>query len=351
MSQYRSVQPAAWEDPSAPCYFIAEIGVNHNGDVDLARRLIDVAADAGADAVKFQTFHAEQIATRTVRKANYQVVNDGGADTQLQMLKRLELLGDRLVACRDHCVARGIRFLSTPFGEEAADLLESMGVDGYKVSSGDLTHLPFLRHLAAKGLPIIISTGMADLSEVEDAVNAIEEAGNPALAILHCVSNYPANVAESNLRAMDTLAQAFGRAVGWSDHTEGDEISLAAVARGARIIEKHFTLDRSLPGPDHAASLEPGELAQMIARIRRVESALGDGRKRPQPSERDTAAVARRSIVSAHDIREGQAISMADVTFKRPGTGLPTRLLPLVLGRVAARDIPADTVIAIEDLR
>lgn len=339
-----------WMSPKGRCFVIAEIGVNHNGELDLAKKLIDVAAEAGADAVKFQTFNAEQLATRSVAKAEYQKNNDGAEGSQLEMLKKLELSTPDLAACKAHCESAGIRFLSTPFSEDAADLLQDLGVDGFKVSSGDLTHLPFLKHMAAKKLPMIISTGMGTMGEIEDAVKAIEEAGDPPLGILHCVSNYPAAPGEANLSAMDTIAKAFGRATGWSDHTEGDAISIAAIARGARILEKHYTLDRSLPGPDHAASLEPGELQQLIASLRSVEAAIGDGVKRPQPSELNTAKVARRSIVSAKDIKAGEALDMTSLTFKRPGTGLPPKMIELLTGRVAARDIPADTVISLEDV-
>ncbi len=340
----------SWLGMTQGCFVIAEIGVNHNGDIDMARRLIDVAADAGADAAKFQTFFADQLVTQQAAKAAYQIANDGDTDSQIEMLRRLEFSEKNLAIARDHCAERGVKFLSTPFGERAADLLEDLGVDGFKVSSGDLTHLPFLRHLAAKNLPIIISTGMATLGETEDAVVAIRESGNPPLAILHCVSNYPAAYEESNLRAMDTLAAAFGKPVGWSDHTVGDAIALAAVARGARILEKHYTLDRNLPGPDHAASLEPGELTDLIGKIRAVSSALGDGVKQPQPSEQDTASVARRSIVTARAVRAGEPLTSETLDCKRPGTGLAPRLLPLVLGRKAARDLPADTLLTLQDV-
>ena len=340
----------AWFD-TQHCYFIAEIGVNHDGDVDVAKEMIDVAADAGADAVKFQTFVAKRLVTPDAEKAAYQDTNDPRAgETQFQMLKRLELSREELIACRDHCKVRGIEFLSTPFDEESADLLEEVGVRGFKVSSGDLTNLPLLAHLAAKGLPIILSTGMGSLEEVQDAVGTIQTAGSKEIAILHCVSNYPADPAECNLRAMDTMRDTFGVSIGWSDHTLGSEITLAAVARGARLIEKHFTLDTSRLGPDHKASLMPDELVALIKGIRAVESALGDGVKQAQPSEIDTARVARRSIIAAQDIPAGTEITRGMLEMKRPGTGLKPKHLGQIVGHKAARNIAANTIISLEDV-
>ena len=339
-----------WFSSDAPCIVIAEIGVNHNGDLDTAKLLIDVAVDAGADAVKFQTFIADNLTSRHARKADYQEKNDGAGESQAAMLKRLEFSEDKLIACRDYARKAGIGFLSTPFDKEAADLLEKIGVEAFKVSSGDLTDLPLLKHIAGKAKPVIISTGMATLSETEDAVAAIAAAGAPPLAILHCVSNYPAAPNEANLKAIDTIAAAFGKPVGWSDHTTGDEITIAAVARGARFIEKHFTLDRNMPGPDHNASLEPNELKDLIKKIRRVESAMGDGVKRPMPSELSTADVARKSIVIARDIKAGEELDESALVCKRPGNGLPPRLLPLVIGRTAAQDLAEDDLLKLEDM-
>ncbi len=341
---------AEWFQPTRACVLIAEIGVNHNGDLDMARRLIDVAVEAGADAVKFQTFSAENLVTGHAEKAQYQQDNDPRAETQGEMLRRLEFAADKLVICRDHCRERDIVFLSTPFDEAATDLLMEVGVEGFKVSSGDLTNLPLLAHMAAKELPMIISTGMADLGEIEEAVDAIQRSGDPPLGILHCVSDYPAKPEEANLKAMQTIASAFGKPVGWSDHTLGDAVTLAAVALGARFIEKHFTLDRTLPGPDHAASLEPDELKAMIEKVRIVEASLGEPIKRPQPSELETAKVARKSIVAARDLKKGETIKADALVCKRPGTGLAPRFLPLIIGRRAARSISADTLIDLEDI-
>jgi N,N'-diacetyllegionaminate synthase len=331
--------------------FIAEAGVNHNGDVNTAIRLCDVAREAGADAVKFQTFKAASLATAGAEKAAYQDRNaPSEGESQRDMLEKLELTEAEFRAVRDHCATIGIEFISTPFDEDSADFLDALGVDRFKVSSGDLTHLDFLRRLAGYGKPVIISTGMATLAEVEDAVRAIEEAGDPPLSILHCVSNYPARPDQANLRAMATLAAAFGRPVGWSDHTEGGVITLASVAAGARIIEKHFTLDRSMPGPDHAASLEPDELAALIAGVRAVEAAMGDGVKRPTPDEQDTARVARRSLVAARDIPAGTRLGEADIAARRPGHGLPPKRRPEVVGRTAARDIAEGELLSWEVL-
>ncbi|MGY6663160.1 MAG: N-acetylneuraminate synthase [Glycocaulis sp.] len=331
--------------------FIAEAGVNHNGDAQTAIALCDVARHAGADAVKFQTFNAALLATASAEKASYQDRNaPAEGESQRDMLKKLELTEAEFRAVRDHCAKIGIEFISTPFDEDSADFLNALGVDRFKVSSGDLTHLDFLQHLARFGKPIIISTGMATLAEVEDAVRAIEEAGNPPLSILHCVSNYPARPDQANLRAMNTLAAAFGRPVGWSDHTEGGVITLASVAAGARIIEKHFTLDRTMPGPDHAASLEPAELTELIAAVRAVESALGDGIKRPTVEERDTARVARRSLVAARDIGAGTRLGPDDVAARRPGSGLAPKRKSEVLGRKAARDIKEGELLSWEML-
>jgi N-acetylneuraminate synthase len=333
-----------------PCKIIAEIGVNHNGSVDLGRRLIDVAAEAGADAVKFQTFVAEDLVTRSAAKAAYQVANTGTDDSQFAMLKALELAEAQFAEMKAHSVARGIEFMSTPFSEGAADLLERVGVDCYKVSSGDLTHLPLLRHLARKGLPIILSTGMAVLGEVEEAVATIRAEGSSPISILHCVSNYPAAPEDCNLRAMDTLAAAFGLPVGWSDHTMGAEISWAAVARGARIIEKHITLDRGLPGPDHRASCEPGEFRAFVAGIRAIEAALGNGIKQPTPAERETAKLGRRSIVAARDLAAGTVLTAADLRVLRPGTGLMPREMGRVIGARLGREVAENTPLSERDL-
>ena len=276
------------------CFVIAEAGVNHNGDVKLARALVDAAIAAGADAVKFQTFRAEQLVTADAPKADYQQHTTGSDESQLAMLKRLELDEHSHRELLAYCGAKRILFLSTPFDETSADFLESLDVAAFKLPSGEVTNLPFLRHVARKHKPIILSTGMATLSEVSHAVDAIWQEGNRSLVLLHCVSNYPADPADSNLRAMATLGDAFGVPAGFSDHTMGDAMALAAVALGARVIEKHLTLDRALPGPDHQASMEPDAFRQMVERIHDVESGLGTGRKQPVAREAAVARVARK---------------------------------------------------------
>ncbi len=336
--------------PDAGSYVTAEAGVNHNGDLDMALRLVDVAAETGADAVKFQTFYADELVSRTARKARYQIENTADDNSQFEMLKALELADEDYAALREHAERQGIDFLSTPFSERAADLLERIGVFAYKVSSGDLTHLPLLRHIARKGRPMILSSGMATLAEIEEALGAIHAEGNRAVSVLHCVSNYPAAPADCNLAAMETIARAFAVPVGWSDHTEGEAISLAAIARGARIIEKHITLDRTLPGPDHLASMEPAGFARFVANIRAVESAIGNGVKAPTAAEIETAKVGRRSVVTTRALKSGAVLSAADVAIKRPGNGIAPRFLPYVIGRRLIRDLPEGTPVELGHL-
>jgi N-acetylneuraminate synthase/N,N'-diacetyllegionaminate synthase len=334
----------------APCFVIAEAGVNHNGDMALALRLIDAAAETGADAVKFQTFRAERLASPTAAKADYQTRTTDAAESQLAMLHRLELAPADYGVLKARCEERGLIFLSTPFEEESADLLERLGVVAFKLPSGEVTNLPFLRHVARKGRPIIMSTGMSEMAEVTAAVDAIATAGPAPLALLHCTSAYPADPAESNLRAMATLSAAFKVPVGFSDHTPGSAIAIAATALGAAIIEKHFTLDRTLPGPDHKASLQPSELAAMIAGIRSAELALGDGVKRLQPGETDTARVARKSVVALRDLAAGSIIENDMVGILRPGNGIPPAELDAVWGRRLARAVAAGTPLTWSDL-
>jgi len=319
--------------PGHPCFIIAEAGVNHNGDMDVARRLIEAAVEAGADAVKFQTFRAEHLVTRDAPQAEYQRRNVGKVESQYDMLKRLELPEQMHCNLIRQCRDRGIVFLSTPFEEASAELLESLDIPAFKVPSGEITNTLFLEYIARKNRPVILSTGMSTLEEVREAVACIRHAGNQRLALLHCVSNYPAEAGDINLRAMNTMKDEFGLPVGYSDHTDGTEIALAAIALGACIIEKHFTLDRNLPGPDHKASLEPGELAAMVSGIRRVEAALGDGIKQPAASEAGTAAVARKSIVAALDLPSGAILEASMMAIRRPGTGISAARFKQVLGR------------------
>jgi len=332
-------------------FVIAEAGVNHNGDMALARALVDVAAAAGADAVKFQTFVVDRLVTRTAATAEYQQRALGGEQSQYEMLARLELSAADHEMLAGHCAARGIEFMSTPFDPESAHFLKRLGVRRIKISSGDVTNLPMLEVVGALGLPVILSTGMADLDEVAEAVATLRGTGVTDLALLQCISNYPADPALTNLRVMDTFARTFGTPVGLSDHSTGIAVAIAAAARGAAYIEKHFTLDRALPGPDHQASLLPDELRALVAAVREVESALGDGVKRPAPSELPVRAVARKSLVAARDLPPGTALAAADLVILRPGTGLSPAALPRVLGRRTTRLIPHHTPITEDMLR
>ncbi len=336
--------------PGSPCLVIAEAGVNHNGVLHTALRLIDAAAEAGADAVKFQTFDATRLVTENAPKAEYQKKQTGTRESHFEMLRRLQLDGDSHVQMIDHCRRRNIQFLSSPFDERSADLLNELGVSAFKIPSGEVTNLPLLKHIASFGKPIIMSTGMCRLGEVENALETLEATGNRQLVLLHCVSNYPADPADVNLRAMQTLSASFHFPVGYSDHTMGNEVSWAAVAMGACIIEKHFTLDRHLPGPDHAASSEPAELGQLVRGIRTIESALGTGRKRPAICEESTAAVARKSLVAAVDLEPGMLLGEETIAIKRPGTGLPPIMKPHLLNRLVRRKVAAGSLLTLEDV-
>lgn len=328
---------------------IAEAGVNHDGRLDLALRLVEAAAAAGADVVKFQTFSARALATAAAGTAAYQRRTAGVGDSQLEMLLRLELPFEAFATIRAHCQALGVEFLSTPFDAAAAEFLHGLGMERFKLSSGDLTNAPLLEQVAGYGKPLLLSTGMATLGEVEAAVDIVEQAGlaRRELVLLHCTSEYPAPFEDVNLRAMGVLGAAFGTAVGYSDHTVGMAVPVAAVALGARVIEKHFTLDRTMPGPDHAASLEPEAFAAMVAAIRQVERAMGDGLKRPAASERATMAVARKSIVARRAIAAGECFSAENLTVKRPGRGLSPLRWRELLGKPAPRDYAPDEPIAL----
>lgn len=334
----------------APCFVIAEAGVNHNGDLDLARQLVDVAAAAGADAVKFQTFRASRLVTAAAPKAAYQAATDVSQESQRAMLQRLEMPEAWYPDLMSRCSRAGLVFLSTPFEEESADALQQLGMAAFKVPSGELTNLPFLAHLARFGRPLIVSTGMSVLDEVEAALDTIRAAGDPPVVLLHCVSRYPTPIDDANVRAMLTLAEAFGMPVGYSDHTEGIEAPMAAVALGAVVVEKHITTDRSLPGPDHRASLEPDALTDMVRRLRLVERSLGTGQKRPSVEERETAAVARKSLVLARAVPAGHRLVGDDLAIRRPGTGLPPSAFAVVVGRQVVRDLPIDHLLAPDDL-
>ena len=326
---------------------IAEAGVNHNGDLGLAKQLIDVAADAGADLVKFQTFSADRLVTRTAKKADYQTRTTDNQEFQHGMLRRLELSADMHKELIAHCATRNIRGFSTGFDVGSVDLLVSLGQDHFKIPSGEITNLPYLRHIGQLGKVVILSTGMAALGEIEAAIDVLEQAGTPRtdMTVLHCTTEYPTPMIEVNLRAMQSIHTAFGVAVGYSDHTSGIEVAIAAVAMGASVIEKHFTLDRDLPGPDHKASLEPDELKAMVSAIRNIESALGDGIKRLTPSEAKNKPIARKSLVAIQTISAGEAFSVENITAKRPGTGISPMRWDEVLGRKAPHDFMPDEMI------
>lgn len=334
-----------------PCFIIAEAGVNHSGSLKMAYKLVDIAVEAGADAVKFQTFTADRLATAMAPKAAYQQITTNQNESQLEMLRSLELSPEHHYQIKEYCKKNKILFMSSPFDEISADFLEEMGIEVFKIGSGEVTNLPFLSHIASKGKPVILSTGMASLGEVESALEVMLSKGLNDIVVLHCVSNYPADPRDVNLRAIHTISSAFGFPVGFSDHTMGVEISLAAVALGACVIEKHFTLDRNLPGPDQLASLEPAELKAMVSGIRKVEMAMGDGLKKPAASEANTAAVARKSLVAGQDIHAGTMLTEAMIVIKRPGSGLPPTMRPFLVGRIARNDILADTLLSLEMLR
>jgi len=335
--------------PGAPVFIIAEAGVNHDGDVQRAHSLVDVAADAGADAVKFQTFQADALAAADAPRAAYQAGRLGDEPSQHSMLKRLELPHEEWSRLRDHARGRGITFLSTPFDEGSLDLLVKLGIPAIKIGSGDLTNLRLIRRAASAGVPILCSTGMATLGEVANAVAAVREASG-SIVLLHCVSSYPAPESSANLRAIPTLARVFDVPVGYSDHTTGRRAALAAAALGAVMVEKHFTTDRSLPGPDHRASLEPDDLKGLVEDIRAVESALGDGRKTPRGEELDTRAVARRSLAWTRDLAAGHLVTEADVIAKRPAGGIAPDREDLVLGRRLRSAVHADTFVRLDVL-
>jgi N-acetylneuraminate synthase len=330
-------------------FVIAEAGVNHNGDVGLARALVDLAAEAGADAVKFQTFSTARLVSRRAPTAEYQRRATGGEQSQFSMLSALELSPAAHEALLAHCAERRIEFMSAPHDVESARFLKRLGVRRLKIPSGDVTNLPMLEIVGGLELPVILSTGMADLAEVDAAVAALRRAGLTDLVLLQCVSDYPASPTGMNLRVMDTYQRRFGVPVGLSDHTLGIHIAVAAVGRGAMYIEKHFTLDRALDGPDHQASLDPEQLRGLIRAIRDVEAALGDGVKGPTRNELPIRDVARKSLVAARDLPAGTIVGPDDLVILRPGTGLPPGAMTQVLGRKTARAIPADTPLS-EDM-
>lgn len=327
---------------------IAEAGVNHNGSIELAKQLIDVAAAAGVDFVKFQTFKTEQLVSQKATKATYQVENTGDAvETQFEMIKKLELDRATHEELLDYCNKKGVRFFSTAFDLDSIDLLEELGLPLFKVPSGEITNLPYLRKIATKGKPVILSTGMCNLSDIEGAIKVMLAGGvqQDELTVLHCNTEYPTPMADVNLRAMNTIGHAFGVKVGYSDHTLGIEVPIAAVARGAVCIEKHFTLDRNMEGPDHRASLEPEELKAMVSAIRNIEQALGDGIKQPSASEAKNIPIARKSIHLVKGLAAGHLLTADDLIMKRPGDGISPMDLDLVVGRTLMQALAQETKI------
>lgn len=335
---------------NCPCFIIAEAGVNHNGKPDIAKRLIDEAKACGADAVKFQTFRAQNLAASKAPKALYQLETTDESESQLEMLKKLELSEETFKELFQYCKQKEIIFLSSPFDEESADFLYNLGVSAFKIPSGEITNLSFLTHVASKGKPVILSTGMSTLAEVETAVHAIEKTGNTDIVLLHCTSNYPVSFDDVNLLAMNTLKQAFGYPVGYSDHTIGTEVSIAASVLGACVIEKHFTVDKTMQGPDHKASLEIQELKLLISGIRNCEKSLGHGRKIPTVSELNTKQVARKSLVANMFLSAGTVIKEDMISVKRPGTGLSPNMLHYIIGRKVKVDINKDDLLSLEML-
>lgn len=332
-----------------PCLIIAEAGVNHNGNIKRAFELVDVAVNAGADVVKFQTFIAERLVAVGAPKALYQKVATGSEESQLEMLKRLELSFDNFRQLKEYCESKQIMFMSTPFDAASVDFLDELGVVAFKVPSSEIVNHDLLRHIAMKRKPVIMSTGMSFLSEVEKAVEVVRKSGYVDLVLLHCVSNYPAQYSDANLRAMETMVSRFSVPVGYSDHTLGIEVALAAVALGACVIEKHFTLDKNLPGPDHRASLDPNELSALVAGIRIVEQARGHGEKCPAACEENTRIVSRRSLVLTKDLRVGDAIGRCDVEALRSAGGISPDVVDQVIGKRMVHSLKAGSALSWSD--
>lgn len=326
-------------------FIIAEAGVNHNGDINNAKKLIIKAKEAGADAVKFQTFKSDKVISKFAQKAEYQKETTGEKETQLEMVKKLELSYENFSELKKYCEEIGIVFMSTAFDFDSIDFLNSLKLKKWKIPSGEITNLPYLIKIAKIGKPIILSTGMSTMKDIENAIMALKENGSGAITVLHCTTEYPAPFNEVNLNAMNTIKKEFNVPIGYSDHTKGIEIPIAAVAMGATVIEKHFTLDRNMEGPDHKASLEPNELKAMVSAIRNVEVALGDGDKKPTESEKKNIAIARKSIIAKQKIRKGEVFTEENLTVKRPGNGISPMKWFEVIGRPSSRDFEEDELI------
>lgn len=329
-----------------PCYIIAEAGVNHNGDLGLALELVDKATEAGADCVKFQTFKASTIVTKNAPKANYQLEVTDPKESQYEMLEKLELQTEDYLKIMERCQEQGIQFLSTPYNYEDAVFLDGLGVDAFKVASGQLVETPFLEKLAAFQKPIIISSGMANLAEVYEGVEAIRQAGNSQVILLQCTTNYPSYLADANIKAMQAMGDALEVMIGYSDHVPSNYACYAAVALGARVIEKHFTLDKTLPGPDHKASLDPQEFRELVQGVRAIETSLGNPIKTPTAAEARNTEGMRRSLVVLRDMKKDEVLTLSDIGFKRPATGLAPKQLPQVIGKALAVDIAANEILS-----
>lgn len=324
---------------------IAEAGINHNGDIGLAKEMIDIAKKCGADIVKFQTGKADKLVSRYAEKAEYQKANTGAKESQLDMLKKLILPFEDFVQLEKYCRSVGIPFLSTPFDLDSITFLNTLDMPFWKIPSGEITNLPYLINIGKTGKPVIMSTGMADIQEIRDAIYWLKKTGCHEIKLLHCNTEYPTPYEDVNLKAMQTLRETFGVEVGYSDHTQGIEVPVAAVAMGATMIEKHFTLDRNMEGPDHLASLEPGEFAQMVRAIRNIERSLGDGRKRASPSEQKNKVIARKSVVAQKAIKKGEIFTEENITTKRPGNGISPMRWFEVLGQTANKNFDEDELI------
>lgn len=328
-------------------FIIAEAGVNHNGDIAIAKKLVDVAVEAGVDAVKFQTFKADRLACKNADKAEYQLNTTDNTESQFDMLRRLELTEEMHIELLEYCKEKGIMFMSTPFDCESIDLLESMNLEIYKIPSGEITNYPYLKKIAQTGKKLIISTGMSTLQEIMEAMDVLYENGAKDVRVLHCNTEYPTPMKDVNLNAIKTMKDKLHIPIGYSDHTKGTEVAIAAVALGADIIEKHFTLDRNMDGPDHKASIEPEELNEMVRSIRNIELAMGSGIKTPSESERKNINIARKSIVAQTDIKNGEMFTEDNITCKRPGNGISPMRWNDVLGQTATRDYYKDDLIEI----
>lgn len=332
-----------------PVFIIAEAGVNHNGSLAMAKKLVEAAKKAGADAVKFQTFKSEDLVTQSADMAQYQQKNTGKKESQLLMLKKLKLKNQDFIVLKKYCDQKNIMFLSTAHTKDAINFLNPL-MPAFKVASGDLTNIPFLQSVAKKKKPLIVSTGMANLEEIKEAVTAIKKTGNNKIILLHCTTNYPCPLEDVNLRAMLTLKKEFNIPVGYSDHTKGFWVSAMAVAMGAEILEKHFTLDKNLPGPDHKASLEPKELKEMVCRVREVEKILGSGIKKPTESEKKIVLIVRKSIIAKRYILRGQKITKDMLVIKRPGNGIEPKHFNKIIGKKAKKNIKKESLIRQDQL-